>query len=225
MPEEKIDLERVMKEKIEPILDSAMHKYLGVSISEMKEDLASKLKRPWISYTVDTSIPFKKAKLLFKKEYLQKLLLLHFGNVSEVARLAGINRRSIHRIIAEVGIDVEKIRREMVRKYDLKQEAVSHVIGQVLDNYKTILHPERLERMYENMHHVTDEVLEELPEVPLTLQEMELEFEKKYFEDALKKYKYNISATARAIGIRYETLHRKVKELEIIIQKPSTENQ
>jgi DNA-binding NtrC family response regulator len=215
MPQDKIDLEKVMKEKIEPILENAMQRYLGVSISQMKEDLTQKLKRPWITYTVDISIPFKKAKLNFKKEYLQKLLLLHFGNVSEVARLAGLNRRSIHRLITETEIDVEKIRRDMVREYDLKQDAVSHVIGEVLENYKSILHPQKVEKLYENVTEVSKDLIEELPQTPETLEEMEQEFEKRYLSEALKFHAGNVSATARAIGLRYETLHRKIKELKI----------
>lgn len=215
MPEEKIDLEKVMKEKIEPILEDAMQRYLGVSISQMKEDLTTKLKRPWITYTVDISIPFKAAKLNFKREYLQKLLLLHFGNVSEVARLAGLNRRSIHRLIAETDIDVEKIRRDMVREYDLKHDAVTHAIGEVLENYKSILHPQKVEKLYENVTQVSRDLLEELPEIPESLDDMEKEFEKKYFEQALKFNNFKISATARAAGLRYETLHRKIKELKI----------
>jgi DNA-binding NtrC family response regulator len=38
-------------------------------------------------------------------------------------------------------------------------------------------------------------------------------FEKQYFEKALKENKGNVSKTARKIGLRYETLHRKLKKL------------
>jgi DNA-binding NtrC family response regulator len=38
-------------------------------------------------------------------------------------------------------------------------------------------------------------------------------FEVQYFKKALKENKDNISKTARKIGLRYETLHRKLKSL------------
>jgi len=44
------------------------------------------------------------------------------------------------------------------------------------------------------------------------MKQAEQEFEKKYLRQALQENK-TITATAKKIGLRYETLHRKLKSL------------
>jgi DNA-binding NtrC family response regulator len=41
------------------------------------------------------------------------------------------------------------------------------------------------------------------------------EFEKTYIKKALEENKGNVSKTAAKIGLRYETLHRKIKKMDI----------
>ena len=92
------DLERVIQDKVKPIIDTSMQKFLGISIKELSADISDRLKRtPLLDFKIDTSVPFKKAKQLFKEEYIKKLLQLKQGNISDVAKLANIDRRSIHR--------------------------------------------------------------------------------------------------------------------------------
>lgn len=43
---QKESLDKAMKEKIDPVLNDMMHKYLGVEITELKHDLSDKLKKP-----------------------------------------------------------------------------------------------------------------------------------------------------------------------------------
>jgi len=69
--------------------------------------------------------------------------------------------------------------------------------------------------MYQNIGEVTKELLIELPEEQLPLDKAEDEFERKYLTKALEENAWNITHTAEKIGLRYETLHRKIKELGI----------
>ena len=48
------------------------------------------------------------------------------------------------------------------------------------------------------------------------MKDAEREFEKKYLKAALQENDNNISKTARKIGLRFETLHRKLKSLGLI---------
>src|SRR3989338_9338473 len=90
MPE-KTDLEKVITEKVKPLIDSSMQKFLGITIKELSTDISDRLKRtPLLDFKIDTGMPFKKAKKLFKKEYVRKLLQLKQGNISDVARIAAI---------------------------------------------------------------------------------------------------------------------------------------
>ncbi|HST58586.1 MAG TPA: sigma-54 dependent transcriptional regulator [Longimicrobium sp.] len=63
--------------------------------------------RPTIAYSAD--LPFHDAKndaiTLFEKEYLRDLLRRHGGNISQAARTAGIDRKTIHRMLAKYELD------------------------------------------------------------------------------------------------------------------------
>ena len=50
----------------------------------------------------------------------------------------------------------------------------------------------------------------------MTFKQAEQEFEKSYINKALEENNSNISQTARKIGLRFETLHRKIRKLGII---------
>ncbi|MFO8015493.1 MAG: helix-turn-helix domain-containing protein [Candidatus Woesearchaeota archaeon] len=206
-------LEERAKRKVRPIVDEAVHKSFGVTIDEMSRDISEKMERsPLLRFEVDTSIPLKKARKRFAKEYLKRLLEINYGNISEVARIADVDRRSVHRLVKETGISVDRIRKDMAKAYDIKQMAISSIIEDVLDDYRTVFHPEKLDRMYRSVSDVSREILDVLPERQPTLKEAEEEFEKEYIRKALAENDGNITRTARKAGLRYETLHRKMKK-------------
>jgi DNA-binding NtrC family response regulator len=211
------NLEKTIEEKVKPLVADAMQKFLGVTINEIENDISGKIKRsPLMDYDADVSLGFKRAKLAFKKYYLTRLLQNHLGNVSEVARIAGLDRRSIHRLITSLKIDIKRYREELLRGSYVKQEAVKGIIEQTLDHYRTSLNPDRLALLYRFAPTLSKDIVDQLPETPLSLADAELEFERKYFSKALGLFNRNISKTARAIGIRYETLHRKLKSLGLL---------
>ncbi len=211
-------LEQVIQTKIKPILETNLQRVLGVTIEELNKDISSRLqKNPLLDFPIDTSLSFKQAKKQFKNQYLKKLLQIRYGNVSEVAKLADIDRRSIHRIVKETKLNVNKIRHDMARAYDVKKETVHHIIEDVLDSYKEVIHPIKLEKAYANVEGVSKEILDQLPEEPLTLKEAETNFEREFLQKALKENNDNLAQTAKQIGLRYETLHRKIKKLGIIL--------
>ena len=209
-------LDKVLKDKVEPILDESMHKLLGITISEFGKDISDRIeKSPLISFPIDTSISFKAAKKLFKKEFLTRLLQSNYGNVSAVANISGLDRRSIHRAIKELGINVKRVRKEMIRTQYYQKEAVDNILKETLDHYKQVIRPSRLERMYKNVDKISSDIVKELPAIEMAWNDAEIEFEKAYIQKALRENKGNISRTAEKIGLRYETLHRKIKKLGI----------
>lgn len=202
------------KKDVEDIVDEAMHKVLGVSIDELNKDISVKLSRSaLLDFTIDTKLGFKKAKKRFKQDFLKKLLRITYGNISEVALKAGIDRRSIHRIVKDAGINVSKIRDEMIKPYEIKQKAVGNIIEEVVDTYKNIIHPGKIQSVYRQMNTVTKDILDELPEKPIRLKEAEEMFEREFIKKAIKENQGSITATAKKIGLRYETLLRKMKKL------------
>ena len=212
----KKELEQALEARIKPVLESAMHKYLGVTVAEIEGDISDKLKRPLLDFVIDTKIPFKKAKLFFRKAYFTRLLQMFLGNISEVARVSGLDRRSVHRLITRMKISVTKFREARMPEY-VRERAVKVIIEGVLDHYKTSFNPEKLEDMYEHIGEVSKDVVKEMPEKTLTFKEAEDEFERQYIKKALEENNNNISATAKKIGLRFETLHRKMKQLGITL--------
>ena len=117
------------------------------------------------------------------------------------------------RVIKELKIGIKGIRRDMLRADYYRKEAVEGILKSTLDSYKKIIRPGKLEAMYENVNELSEEIVHELPAIEMTWHEAEKMFEKEYFKKALKENKNNVSKTARKIGLRYETLHRKLKKL------------
>ena len=211
------DIDALLDEKVAALIESTTTKLLGLRVEELNKDLTAKLiHSSFMDYAVDLNISFKQAKKSFKKYYLQKMLLLNLGNISEVAKRAGINRRSLHRLIGDLGIDVTKIKKDLIKPYDIKVNSVSSVIEKTLDTYKSIFHPEKLQAMYKSVNIISQDVVNELPETRLTLKNAVEDFELRYFQQALLEQKNNIAAISKRCKLRYETLHRKLKKLGLI---------
>lgn len=209
---QKEDLEKVINER-RKIVETVMHKFLGVSIKELNKDITSRLSYPF-EYLVDISVKFKKAKKLFIRAYLENILKKNLGNVSEAAREAGINRRTIHRLIIELNISIESIRKFLVRPDYVKKDELNKILESTLKKYDDVIHPSKLTEMYKNLPTATDDILRNLPDKSMTLKEAEDEFEWMYLRKALKENEMDEKKTAKKIGIRYETLHRKWQRLK-----------
>ncbi len=210
------DLERVIEKRIKPLLDDAMQKYLGIHISEIEADISDKLRHgSWFS-PIDLALSFKEAKRLFKKTYVMKIAKKVFGNVSEVARISGIDRRSVHRIIAEMKSMIPKFRKEIENVEYVRENKLQGMIQSTLESYKSALHPQKFLSFYNKAPELSKDILKELPQKEMPLKEAEHEFERSYLQKALEQNKNNIAQTARKIGLRYETLHRKLKMLGLL---------
>ena len=202
------------KRNVEHIVDDAMRPFLGVSIDELNRDISEKLqKSPLLPFDIDTKLKFKAAKKKFKQQFLSRLLRVSYGNISVVAKRSGVDRRSIHRIVKDAGIDVARIRIEMIKPYQIKQKAVGGIIEDVLEHYKQVIHPTRMAEVYKQVDTVSKDILDELPDKQVTLKKAEEEFEKEYLRKAVAENEGNITKTAKKIGLRYETLLRKLKSL------------
>lgn len=211
----KEDLERVINTKVKPIVDKAMQDFLGMTIAEIEADISDKLKHtPLIDFEITTDLQFKKAKKLFKKQYLAKLCRLHSGNVSEVANVAGVDRRSVHRLVKECRIGVANIREE-TQEYN-KKTFVQDVIEDVITPYKTSINPTKFKALYKQTPTLSTDIAKLLPELQLNLKEAETQFEKQYLKKTLEENKGNIAATTQKVGLRYETLHRKLRKLGLL---------
>ena len=145
--ESEAGLEEKIINKIQPAIDTIMQRFMGLRIHELGSDITTKLtKNPLLGFSIDATMPYRKAKKKFRKEYLIKLLLKTYGNVSEVARIAQIERRSIHRFIIETRLNVQKMREDMLRPEYIKEAAIGKELISALKEYENVLHPEKMRR-------------------------------------------------------------------------------
>ncbi|MFH1916339.1 MAG: hypothetical protein ABIJ21_03680 [Nanoarchaeota archaeon] len=209
-------LEEKIINKIQPAIDTIMQRFMGLRIHELGSDISTKLtKNPLLGFSIDANLPYRNAKKKFRKEYLVKLLLKTYGNVSEVARIAQIERRSIHRFIIETRLNVQKMREEMLRPEYIKEAAISKELISTLKEYENVLHPEKMRKIYDDVPEISKDILKELPDEPLTLREAETEFSRQYFKTLQSECK-TIKEIAKRSQLRYESVHRKMKALGLI---------
>ena len=147
---------------------------------------------------------------------MRGLLKKNLGNIETVAKIAAVDRRSIHRIVAQMKLDVKQLREQIDKRDYFKQATVQDIIQGSLETYKSALHPKRYDALYREAPQLSKDILRELPEIPEELKIAEQEFEKVFISRALTENNNNISKTARKIGLRFETLHRKIKKLELL---------
>jgi DNA-binding NtrC family response regulator len=208
---EKTRLETVLETKIQPAIDDAMKRFLGARISEIKGEISDKIRKsPLLGMSVEFSLSFKEAKKKFKQTFLEKLLNIKHGNISEVARLTGVDRRSIHRIVSKK--KSQKIRKDLLKPYYLKQKEVEGIISEVVKNYEGVIRQEKIEKFYDATPQISKDIAEELPDSEITLKEAEEEFEKIYLQRKLEENDFDSNKTAHKIRLRYETLMRKIKK-------------
>ncbi|MBS3140347.1 hypothetical protein J4479_05060 [Candidatus Woesearchaeota archaeon] len=207
----KKDLEETIKEKVAPLLEEIMEKNLGMHIPKVEQDITDKLANPLANIYVPFELPFQLAKQKFKKEFLKKELVFHFGNISHLAKTLGLDRRSIHRAIKELEINLETARENIL----LPEQLVDETIRGTLAMYQDILRPEKMEQIYQDVPALSKNIARLLPHPDFTWKEIEREFEKQFLRQVLRENKWNINSTARKIKIRAETLHRKIRKLDL----------
>ena len=137
-------LENVIKDKAIPIIKDKTSTILGLDINKLNNDISSILEKgPIMDFEIDTNLKFKEAKKKFKRAYLKRVLMLNLGNISETAKVAESDRRSIHRLIKNLKIDLKKIKKELAKPYEIKKTSMNYAIEKILDNYKEIIHPKK----------------------------------------------------------------------------------
>ena len=212
---ERKDLEKVMEERDkEKIVDNAFHKYLGVSIKELNQDITKKIQEPLIDFLIEDNMTLKSAKKNFLKYYILRLLEKHNGNVKAASYEAKTNRRTLHRMIKEMHIDTSLIRKK--KSETIYETKIHNVIEESLHKYEDIIHPKRLNEVYNKISEISKTIAINTDNSNIqSLKDAENMFEAIFLTKIIKKNNGNLSKSAKEIGVRYETLHRKITGLKI----------
>jgi len=209
----KKDLEDTIKEKVNPLLEEVMEKSWGVTIPKIESDITDKLVHQQLDIYIPIDFNFSQAKKKFKKEFLKRELRFHLGNVSQLAKFLGIDRRSVHRVIKELNINIDELREQEQTREKYYEGLIDKKIKSTLDQYRGIIQPQKMEKMYQELPTLSRNIAKFIPPQHLTWKEAEKEFEKQFLLKSLEEGKWNVAKTAVKIKIRAETLHRKIKKL------------
>lgn len=206
--------ENILEVKIRNLLNKAIHSHLGITVPEISADITDRLKKtPLIELIVDSSLPFKRAKQIFRKQYIKQLLRETAGNIGETALKAGINRRSIHRIIVQLQINPNDFRNNIAQQSYARETTVTHLIEKVSETYKPVLNIKRFEQLYKSAPMLSREIVKELPNSTFSLEQAEQEFERRYFEKLSIETNNHIGKIAKKSGLAYAVVIRKIKSL------------
>ncbi len=208
------DLEETIKEKVSILLEETMEKSWGLSIPKIESDISDKVVTSSIDLYIPHHLSFGKAKKVFQKEFLKKQLTMHLGNISELAKSLEINRRSIHRVLKNLHLKKENVM-ENFSPFRNEETRVENLIRTTLDQYKELIQPQKMEKIYEALPTLTRNLAQSIPHQDRTWKEAEQDFEKQFLEHALEEHEWNVAKTSEAIHLRAETVHRKIKKLGI----------
>jgi DNA-binding NtrC family response regulator len=80
-----------------------------ITAEDLPEELSMRPTNGRAAVTYSADLPFHEAKneaiSIFEKEYLRDLLRRHNGNISQAARTAGIDRKTIHRMLTKYDLE------------------------------------------------------------------------------------------------------------------------
>jgi DNA-binding NtrC family response regulator len=80
-----------------------------ITAEDLPEELSMRPTNGRAAVTYSADLPFHEAKneaiTVFEKEYLRDLLRRHAGNISQAARTAGIDRKTIHRMLTKYDLE------------------------------------------------------------------------------------------------------------------------
>ncbi|MBI1968903.1 hypothetical protein HYS49_03255 [Candidatus Woesearchaeota archaeon] len=212
--DEKKNLEATLKEKVLPLVEEQLEKHWGVTIPKLEADITDQLKQGDTLFYISPHTTFREARKQFKAAFLRRELRSHQGNISQLARALEIDRRSLHRVIKELELDIDELRQNDAGE-DEQQVRIDQRLRTAFDQYKELIQPQKLEKMYEEIPALSRNIAKMLPPSHLTWDEAEQEFERQFFTQALKEHRGSIAQAARCTKLRAETVHRKVRRLQI----------
>ncbi|HLD40215.1 MAG TPA: helix-turn-helix domain-containing protein [Candidatus Nanoarchaeia archaeon] len=212
----KHDLEETIKGKVALLLEETMEKSWGIYVPQVQSDLTDKLQHQLpIKFYIPAVSSFHEAKRKFKAEFLKNQLHLHNGNISQLAKFIGLDRRSVHRAIKGLDLHLTDLRREQPITSSPQEKLIDQTIRFTLEGYKDIIQPQKMEKMYQEVPTLSRNLAKILPHNGLTWKQAEREFEKQFLSQSLQEYRWKVAETARKLNLQPETLHRKIAKLKL----------
>ena len=204
-------LEDTIIERVRPFITENMEKTWGLAIPKLEEDITSKLAKEETTIPIRFTLTYEKALQEFKKEFFRRELQKH-QNISFLAKLLGVSRRSVHRSIKELGITVPKKTKEEQKQY-FKEQEIYKTLREALLEYRTLFRQDKMDALYQSLPNLSKTIAHEIPEQEAsTWKSAKRDFETRYLRHHISLGD-KLKDVAKKIGMRAESLSRKLKIL------------
>jgi DNA-binding NtrC family response regulator len=196
------------------IVEETLKKHAGISIKELNRSITQTLENR-LSSSILIPIKYKDAKKIFQKAYFQEILILNLGNISKAAEKAKLNRRQIHRICIDAGINQKDIREQMIKPYNYLKQNIQEVIEDKMDKLKDSINKDNVDKLYKKMPLIAENITEFIEERIEPYDEAFLAFERHYFTEILRLSDNKAEKAAEISGLSTRSILRKMQTLEI----------
>ncbi len=205
------NLEDTIIEKVRPFITENIEKTWGLAIPKLEEDITSKLAKEQSTIPIHFSLPYAEALKAFKAEFFRRELQKHH-NISFLAKLLGVSRRSVHRSINELGIQIPKKTKEEQKNY-FKEQEIYKTLREALLEYRSLFREEKMEALYDSLPNLSKTLAQELPKQDASTWKLaKRDFETRYLRHHISLGD-KLKVVAKRIGMRAESLSRKLKVL------------
>ncbi|MBT7903698.1 hypothetical protein HN587_07580 [Candidatus Woesearchaeota archaeon] len=239
----KAEADQTYESDVGSIIETAVNKVIPFPFQEPKAVLAKGLEdvayesakgKP---YTLDT------ARQRFENYFFKDQLRDNYGNISQVARQTGVNRRTIHRKVKEHGLEGfvdayrpqkdDELNLESQTKSLFDEQKVASALKQTLGDYKGSLHPNVYSPIEQNVSGLAKQLTTELngQNYGITrdekissiysgiqtadFKEAKNQFEKEFIYGTLAETGFDKQKTAEYLDIDLRSLNRKISDLGI----------
>ncbi len=162
---------------------------------------------------VDITKSFSKAEKDFMKNYFSNMLLDSYGNISQVARLAGITRKQATRLLKKLGLDASKYRKALKRPETVRQPLIEDACLDGIRKYGPVMNAKN-ESIHQYVAQISTDIAKNLPKDYVPYKLAKKEFKKSFVSAILHKTKDKRLA-AKELGISLRSLYRLVEEFRL----------
>ncbi len=199
---------------INQVVEQDIKNAWGFTISELVTSVSKNLETK-LNHKADMSSNYTKARHLFLKNFLDKILTESYGNISHAARKAKIDRKLLRVLIKKHGLSAQRYKKRFLKPIYAKQILIEDEIKNAVKSYEGIIHQDKINTLYERLPEISAHVAEQIEPVEMTWKEAQMRFDTEYLSHALAANLGNVEHTAQKIGVNLRTLYRKIKQQNI----------
>ncbi|MBT5021865.1 hypothetical protein HOK51_00660 [Candidatus Woesearchaeota archaeon] len=223
------------------MIEGIVNSTIQIPFNEPKAVIAKGLETVAYSAAQEKPYTLKEAKGKFEKYFFETKLRDNYGNIAQVARVTGVNRRTIHRKVNELGLaevvdgyrpqkEQEKVDSVRESKSLFSEDVVANTIKETISGFKDSLHPQVYTKIETGIDTLAKEMTTKLNNQNYgitneerintiydniqtsNLKDAEKEFEKNFVYSTWEAAGFDKKKTADYLDIDVRSLNRKISD-------------